>query len=83
MIPMLICYLLNRGSNVDMLISITNFPRRNLQVGPMALRLSYLPFRAMAETTRFLFRYGGVKYQDEVPFQSIALPETNNIASEN
>ena len=31
----------------------------------MALRLSYLPFQAMAETTRFLFRYGGVKYQDE------------------
>eukprot|EP00435_Cladocopium_sp_Y103_P068306 s233_g31.t1 len=31
-----------------------------------ALRLSYLPFQAMAETTRFLFRYGGVKYQDEV-----------------
>ena len=29
------------------------------------LRLSYLPFQAMAETTRFLFRYGGVKYQDE------------------
>ena len=31
----------------------------------MALRLSYLPFRAMAETTRFIFRYGGVIYEDE------------------
>lgn len=31
-----------------------------------ALRLSYLPFRAMAETTRFLLRYGGIKYEDEV-----------------
>ena len=32
----------------------------------MALRLSYLPFRAMAETTRFIFRYGCVSYEDEV-----------------
>ncbi|CAK9106944.1 Hematopoietic prostaglandin D synthase (H-PGDS) (GST class-sigma) (Glutathione S-transferase) (Glutathione-dependent PGD synthase) (Glutathione-requiring prostaglandin D synthase) (Prostaglandin-H2 D-isomerase) [Durusdinium trenchii] len=31
-----------------------------------ALRLSYLPFRAMAETTRFIFRFGGISYQDEV-----------------
>lgn len=30
------------------------------------LRLSYLPFRAMAETTRFMLRFGGVKYTDEV-----------------
>eukprot|EP00933_Yihiella_yeosuensis_P034711 TRINITY_DN28187_c0_g1_i1.p1 TRINITY_DN28187_c0_g1~~TRINITY_DN28187_c0_g1_i1.p1 ORF type:complete len:262 (-),score=36.09 TRINITY_DN28187_c0_g1_i1:48-800(-) len=30
------------------------------------LRLSYLPFRAMAETTRFMFRYGGIPYQDEL-----------------
>ncbi|CAE8605363.1 unnamed protein product [Polarella glacialis] len=31
-----------------------------------SLRLSYLPFRAMAETTRFMFRHGNVPYQDEV-----------------
>lgn len=42
------------------------FPRILLRPDAMALRLSYLPFQAMAETTRFLFRYGGVKYQDEV-----------------
>mmetsp|Transcript_45990 Transcript_45990/g.103379 ORF Transcript_45990/g.103379 Transcript_45990/m.103379 type:complete len:248 (+) Transcript_45990:56-799(+) len=31
-----------------------------------ALRLCYLPFRAMAETTRFLLRHGKVQYTDEV-----------------
>lgn len=30
------------------------------------LRLSYLPFRAMAETTRFIFRYGKIQFEDEV-----------------
>eukprot|EP00446_Apocalathium_sp_SHHI-4_P086839 CAMPEP_0177484036 /NCGR_PEP_ID=MMETSP0369-20130122/27804_1 /TAXON_ID=447022 ORGANISM="Scrippsiella hangoei-like, Strain SHHI-4" /NCGR_SAMPLE_ID=MMETSP0369 /ASSEMBLY_ACC=CAM_ASM_000364 /LENGTH=247 /DNA_ID=CAMNT_0018960103 /DNA_START=23 /DNA_END=762 /DNA_ORIENTATION=- len=28
-------------------------------------KLVYLPFRAMAETTRMLFAYGGVRYKDE------------------
>lgn len=32
----------------------------------LQLRLSYLPFRAMAETTRFILRFGGVAFQDEV-----------------
>mmetsp|Transcript_25773 Transcript_25773/g.47106 ORF Transcript_25773/g.47106 Transcript_25773/m.47106 type:complete len:242 (+) Transcript_25773:1-726(+) len=32
----------------------------------VTLRLSYLPFRAMAETTRFMLRHGGIAYQDEV-----------------
>jgi len=30
------------------------------------LRLTYLPFRAMAETTRFILRHGGVAHQNEV-----------------
>ena len=30
------------------------------------LRLSYLPFRAMAETARLIFAYGAVPYEDEV-----------------
>lgn len=31
-----------------------------------SLTLEYLPFRAMAETTRFMLAYGGIKYKDEV-----------------
>ena len=30
------------------------------------IRLEYLPFRAMAETTRFCLRYGGIPYVDNV-----------------
>jgi glutathione S-transferase len=30
------------------------------------LRLSYLPFQAMAETTRFLLRHGNIPYTDEI-----------------
>ena len=29
------------------------------------IRICYLPFRAMAEPTRMILRYGGVKYEDE------------------
>ena len=30
------------------------------------LRIVYLPFRAMAETTRFILEYGNIPYTDEV-----------------
>lgn len=30
------------------------------------IRLEYLPFRAMAETTRFCLRHGGIPYEDNV-----------------
>ena len=32
----------------------------------LMLKLEYLPFRAMAETTRFLLAYGNISYRDEV-----------------
>eukprot|EP00403_Amphidinium_massartii_P039488 CAMPEP_0178448124 /NCGR_PEP_ID=MMETSP0689_2-20121128/41800_1 /TAXON_ID=160604 /ORGANISM="Amphidinium massartii, Strain CS-259" /LENGTH=244 /DNA_ID=CAMNT_0020073255 /DNA_START=1 /DNA_END=735 /DNA_ORIENTATION=+ len=35
------------------------------------LRLSYLPFRAMAETTRFMLRHGNIAYQDEVVWGTV------------
>ena len=31
-----------------------------------ALKISYLPFRAMAEPTRLILRFGGVPYTDEL-----------------
>lgn len=33
-----------------------------------SLRLQYLPFRAMAETTRFILEYGNIPYEDEVVY---------------
>jgi glutathione S-transferase len=33
---------------------------------PVRIRLEYLPFRAMAETTRFCLRHGGIPYVDHV-----------------
>ena len=33
---------------------------------PPRVRLEYLPFRAMAETTRFCLRHGGIPYVDNV-----------------
>lgn len=38
----------------------------SLPPGIKSLRLSYLPFRAMAETTRFMLHYAGIPYEDEV-----------------
>ncbi len=32
----------------------------------LMLRITYLPFRAMAETTRLILRHGGVAHEDEV-----------------
>mmetsp|Transcript_134863 Transcript_134863/g.234443 ORF Transcript_134863/g.234443 Transcript_134863/m.234443 type:complete len:258 (-) Transcript_134863:53-826(-) len=39
---------------------------RGTQALRLKLKLCYLPFRAMAETTRFLLRHGDIPYQDEV-----------------
>lgn len=34
------------------------------------LRIEYLPFRAMAETTRFILRYGSIQFKDEMVWGS-------------
>lgn len=37
----------------------------------MALRLVYLPFRAMAEPTRMLLSLGGISYEDEAVWGTV------------
>ena len=79
--------LLNRGSNVDMLIFITNFPRRNLGEG---LNPSPSRTHGVALVLLAISSHGGDDafplslWWSEVPrwgaFQSIAFPETKRKA---
>eukprot|EP00929_Paragymnodinium_shiwhaense_P095180 TRINITY_DN56153_c0_g1_i1.p1 TRINITY_DN56153_c0_g1~~TRINITY_DN56153_c0_g1_i1.p1 ORF type:complete len:259 (+),score=43.12 TRINITY_DN56153_c0_g1_i1:90-866(+) len=47
-------------------MALHRFRHLSSKAQPPSLRLVYLPFRAMAETTRFMLRHGGVPYEDEV-----------------